>query len=181
MFANSVKNTKRNGLLLVAVVITFCLSGCNDRNTNRTKHGEEPAIYHVQGDDQTMNGAIAKARSTFQRFIDSLKSGNQSLEDFAIKMKFKTAEGNEHMWLSKISFVDSNIFGVVNNVPEHTKEVNIGDTVEVMADKISDWMFIEDGKLRGGYTIRVLYNDMSEEERKELEQYSGFIVEEDEI
>jgi len=180
MFANSVKNTRQNGLLL-AMIMIFCLLGCNEGNANRTKHGDEPAIYHVQGDDQAMNGAIGKARRTLQTFIDSLKSGNHSLRDFTIKMKFKTAEGHEHIWLNNISFVGSKMFGVVNNLPEQTREVNLGETVEVTDDKITDWMFIEDGKLRGGYTIRVLFKDMSEKEKKEFEQDCGFIVEGGEI
>jgi len=72
---------------------------------------------------------------------------------------------------------DNTYSGTVNNVPEATNEVKYGDTVLIYQDKISDWMFIENGKLRGGFTIRVLCKKMTEGERQKLFEESGFIIE----
>ena len=36
-------------------------------------------------------------------------------------------------------------------------------------DDITDWMYIEDGRLIGGYTTRLLRERMSPEERKQLD------------
>ena len=45
--------------------------------------------------------------------------------------------------------------GTVNNEPEKVKTVKMGQKVTVAA-KISDWMYVENRKLVGGYTMRVL-------------------------
>jgi len=37
-------------------------------------------------------------------------------------------------------------------------------------------MYLENGKLFGGYTIRVLRNNMSEEERKQFDSESGMQI-----
>jgi uncharacterized protein YegJ (DUF2314 family) len=39
--------------------------------------------------------------------------------------------------------------------------------VSVPLDNISDWMYVSDGRLIGGFTSRVLYGRMSPEERKQ--------------
>jgi len=37
----------------------------------------------------------------------------------------------------------------------------MGDRVSVDPDEISDWAFVQSGRLIGGYTIRVLYSELS--------------------
>jgi uncharacterized protein YegJ (DUF2314 family) len=38
-------------------------------------------------------------------------------------------------------------------------------------------MYIEENKLRGGYTVRVLRNKMSESEKKQFDNENGMIIE----
>lgn len=55
--------------------------------------------------------------------------------------------------------------------------VTFGDQVEVLPSKISDWMIVEDNKLIGGYTIRVLRDEMSDDKKKEFDQSVPFTIE----
>ena len=40
-------------------------------------------------------------------------------------------------------------------MPNDLRNVRIGDTIRVAAADVQDWMYIANGKIRGGYTIRV--------------------------
>ena len=41
--------------------------------------------------------------------------------------------------------------------------------MEINRNEISDWMYIKNSVLHGGYTIRLLRDRMTEEERKEFD------------
>jgi uncharacterized protein YegJ (DUF2314 family) len=51
--------------------------------------------------------------------------------------------------------------------------VKVGDTVQISNDNISDWMYVDGIKLRGGYTIRLLRKRMTETERKQFDAENG--------
>lgn len=76
----------------------------------------------------------------------------------------------EHIWLANIEYKDGQYTGVVDNVPLSIKNVKMGDTLNISNADITDWFYIEDGKLYGGYTIRVLRDKMSEKERRQFDE-----------
>jgi uncharacterized protein YegJ (DUF2314 family) len=49
--------------------------------------------------------------------------------------------------------------------------------VSVRRDEIMDWMYVEDGKLVGGYTIRVQRDSLDMNERAEFDQSVGYRIE----
>jgi len=164
------------------ILLSFC-TACNQKsseNTIHTKLGLDTAtnIFSVTAEDSLMNEAINKAKNTIQEFDKALKSHNPAYSDFAVKKRYKTSDGGgEHMWIAGISIVNGNYKGFVNNDAEMTKEVKYGDTVIVRKDEITDWMYIDNNVLRGGYTIRVIRNQMTKEEQIEREKESGFKIE----
>lgn len=104
-------------------------------------------------------------------------SSNPDFKYFALKTRFKTANGGEHIWVSNISLKDNKYYGVVDNLPESTTDVKIGDTIQIVNENISDWMYIDNQKLRGGFTIRLLRKRMTETERKQFDAVNGLIIE----
>ncbi len=142
--------------------------------TKTEKEGD--VIYGVTSDDNEMNNAIKKANETLVQFDEALKSNNSNYKYFALKTRFTTVSGGEHIWLSKIVMKDNNYFGVIDNLPQSTTEVKIGDTIKIENNNISDWMYIDDKKLAGGYTIRLLRQRMNKEERKQFDKECGFII-----
>ena len=135
-------------------------------------------LFTVTSDDAFMNLAINKAKSTIGEFDKALKSNNPAYTDFAIKKRYKTtADGGEHMWIAGIELINGNYKGVVNNDAEETTEVKYGDTVIVRKDEISDWMYLDNNVLRGGYTIRAVRNRMTKEERMKMDKESYYKIE----
>jgi len=163
--------------------LSFCL-GCSynqsNKHTSADKLGLDTATdtYSVTDEDLSMNLAIENAKKTISEFDEALKSNSSAYTDFAVKKRYKTPDGGgEHMWIAGISLVNGNYQGFVNNNAEKTNEVSYGDTVLVHKREISDWMYLDNNVLRGGYTIREIRNQMNKEDRNKFDKESGFKIE----
>jgi uncharacterized protein YegJ (DUF2314 family) len=133
-------------------------------------------VTTVDGDDPKMNAAIAKARSTVGQMVDALKSPN-GRSDFAVKMPFSQGGRGEHMWVQPVEFSGGRFTGTLANDPVTVKSMKAGQEVSAPRDEISDWMYVENGKLVGGYTLRVLRDTLSAKERSEFDQSVPFQIE----
>ncbi|HEY1192625.1 YegJ family protein [Flavobacterium sp.] len=156
---------KTKFLILIAILY---LASCKD--SNKIEREGEPTIYGVKSEDEEMNAAILQANET----LDDFKKGllDPTADSHALKVKFSNEKGIEHMWIGDIVYKDGQYSGILNNEPEYVTEYKSGDKIEVDASKISDWMYLVNGKLHGGYTLRVLRNRMTDEERKQLDEES---------
>jgi len=159
-------------LSFIAIALFSCQS-----NDIKQKIANDETIQ-VSQDDKAMNSAIAESKSTFDTFVTAFNNQGERDEAHAIKVQFKTPDGGgEHIWIGDLFLKDGNFYGLVNNTPNATTEVNFGDTVLVDTKNMSDWMYLSDGVLKGGYTIRVLRNQLSAKEKKDFDENVGFIIE----
>jgi uncharacterized protein YegJ (DUF2314 family) len=46
----------------------------------------------------------------------------------------------------------------------------------VNTNEISDWLYIDSGKLVGGYTVRAHYNELSPEQKQEFDRAADFKI-----
>lgn len=157
-------------IVLFVAFITICC-----KNSNKIVRENEPTIYSVESNDKEMNEAIKKANQTLSDFNRILS--NPKIEVKALKVKFETPKGTEHIWLSFVEYKNGKYSGVLDNLPEYITEYKIGDKIEIDNNKISDWMYIENGKLFGGYTIKLLRNRMTESEKKQFDAENGIKIE----
>lgn len=155
--------------------LLFILSSCKENNTSKAERGGEPDVYNVANDNAKMNKAIEQANNTIQEFKTALDSDNPNYDFFALKQKFDTSDGAEHIWVQDIYRENAEYIGIVGNEPVKTTEVQLGDTITVDTNKISDWMYYDEGKIVGGYTIRILRDGMTDEERKQFDIENGLL------
>jgi len=134
-------------------------------------------VYLVESDDDAMNQAIAKAKATYPEFVKALSVHDSAAMNGSVKLMFEAARSVEHLWVNKLYFADGKLFGVVNNTPLHEVNLKLGDTVEVDRNTVSDWMYVKNGKLQGGYTIRLLYNKMTAADKADFIREAGFTIE----
>lgn len=159
----------KNNILLLSFFIIFF--GCN---TKKIERENEPDIYEVQSSDVEMNQAIENAKKTLDRFDIAFKNNSRVFTFFSLKKRFEENGNIEHIWIGNIQgFKDGKYKGVIDNLPEIIKNVKLGDTVEINKNEISDWMYLKNSKLHGGYTIRLLVKRMSKSERNDFETNSG--------
>jgi uncharacterized protein YegJ (DUF2314 family) len=68
------------------------------------------------------------------------------------------------------------LVGKIDNLPAEVTSVKLGQTIEIDPSKISDWFYVDNGKLIGGYTIRVIRNRMSPKEKKQFDKQLGATI-----
>ena len=167
-------------LLLFLPFFPGCDPNQAGKNSTLNKPGQDTATdtYTVTAEDASMNSAIAQAKKTIDEFDRALKTNSPSYSDFAVKKKYMTPDGGgEHMWIACITILNGNYKGFINNDAEQTTEVKYGDTVIISKDEITDWMYLENNILRGGYTIREVRNRLNKEERIKMDRDMGFKIE----
>ncbi len=116
--------------------------------------------------DVEMETAIGKAKASFGQFIEAFCHPTEQQAGFLVKVVFDEGEQREHIWLADLDFSGTNPSGVVANEP-NLPSLKFMQRVEFDPSYISDWMFIENGYLVGGYTTRVIRGRMTSEERQQ--------------
>lgn len=134
------------------------------------KREGEPHCVRVTEDNKAMDRAVETAQKTVKKFIAALRSPKDNQSRFAVKKRFIQGDKVEHIWLNTVSFDGQLFHGKVDNEPVDIKGVRLGNIVSVSPSEISDWMFVQDGRLVGGYTICAMCEKMSPAEKKQFEQ-----------
>jgi uncharacterized protein YegJ (DUF2314 family) len=110
------------------------------------------------------------------KFITALKHPASGQQDFEVKKPFVQGNQVEHIWLSDVRFVGDRFQGQVDNQPRKIQGVKVGQLVSVNPNEISDWLYVDNGKLVGGYTVRVHYNELSPEQKQEFDREADFKI-----
>jgi len=131
--------------------------------------GTETA-YTEQYDGEILQIAI-DARRTLTIFLRQLSRGDPRESGFSIKHPFRADDGSgiatEQLWLGDIRFRDGEYLGVVADDPLYLSGLRKGDTVTLDMDAITDWMYLRDGKIAGGRSIKYLLEQIPESQRSE--------------
>jgi len=163
---------KTNPLLLIVPVL---LAGCAAQKVEHPLPHDirtasvQPEVFRIEDKDARMHRAVLAARRNVAVFIAALKNPAKGQHDFEVKKPFVKDGEVEHIWLSQVQFRGNRFHGVVDNHPKKIKGLKFGDRVSVNPNEISDWAFVDNGKLIGGYTIRVLSENLSPQQRKNFE------------
>jgi uncharacterized protein YegJ (DUF2314 family) len=168
----------RTGLLVL--MLAGVASACGAKPEVLTDPNDPTNLVTIfKDDDPKMNAAFAKARATVGQMIEALKSP-QGKSEFAVKMRFRDEDDEdfgEQMWVQPVRFVDGKFTGRLSNEPEFVTSVKSGQVVSAPRDEILDWMYVENGKLVGGYTVRVQRDSLGPKERAEFDDNVGFRIE----
>jgi uncharacterized protein YegJ (DUF2314 family) len=150
-------------LLLCALLASCARKGDGEKQESRDQ------VVYLKSEDPGMAAAVAKARATLGDFKTALDERKPGRERYAVKVGF--AYGNddrEHIWVRDPEFSGDVVKGRIMNEPVDVTNLKFGQSVTAPAVDISDWMYVESGVLRGGYTMRVLLDKMSPEERTKM-------------
>lgn len=151
------------------IICLFVLVSCGQSKQNLLKKEGiemEDKVHLFARDNKDMNAAIEAAARTLPEFERLLADKDSSMTGFSVKMQF----GNEHMWLNELHHKEGKLYGVLDSDPMYVEDLNYGDTLPIKRESISDWCYIKKGKMIGGYTIRVMYNNLGEDEQKEFKE-----------
>ena len=120
--------------------------------------GSDPQIESVETGDQAMEEAHEAAVTELPRVRARFQAGFRSGEVLHVKHGFPTDdEGHEYMWIAVTAWDDEEIRGVIANDPQFRRDLRAGQTIEIPADSVYDWMIAHtDGRVEGAYTNKAL-------------------------
>jgi uncharacterized protein YegJ (DUF2314 family) len=134
-----------------------------------------PSVAGTPITDEQFNAAVEEAHQTLATLRQALLSPRESYDFVGVKIRFTGESAYEDMWTEPISYFEGNftikmIDGVLLNPALNTERI-----VTVPLSKVLDWVIVEDdGNLIGGYTIRLTYEHMTAQEKKEFLKVTGY-------
>ena len=69
------------------------------------------------------------------------------------------------MWVEVTSVSKDTVRGKLANEPVWSKDLRIGDEVTRKVSELTDWLYLTDGQIVGGYTVKVLTMPQEESEK----------------
>lgn len=113
----------------------------------------------VAEDRGAMDKAIVEARATWNRAESFFRGGGELSAKFPFTVP---AGGHEHIWITVTGIDGERVTGRIANDPVRVPDLKINQAVECRLAELSDWLYVRDGKMVGGYTVKVL----DEQERR---------------
>ncbi len=179
---NKGKNMNTAKLKLLIIVPLLACGGCathhmeNPMAREAIRKGKNPECFRIQSNDVEVRNAVVTARKSVGKFIAALQHPSPGQRDFEVKKPFVQGTEVEHIWLCGVTFSGNRFHGKVDNRPIKIKGLKMGELVSVNPTEITDWAYVDNGNLVGGYTIRLLHKELSQKRRKELENESKFNI-----
>jgi uncharacterized protein YegJ (DUF2314 family) len=148
-------------LLLCVLLITSC----------------SPSLAGTAITDEQFDAAVEEAHQTMDTLRQALLAPKESYDFVGVKIRFTGETSYEDIWTQPLDYFDGYftikmIDGVLIDPALNTDRV-----VVVPLSKVLDWVIVEDdGNLIGGYTIRLTYEHMTAEEKKEFLKVTGYKI-----
>jgi uncharacterized protein YegJ (DUF2314 family) len=118
--------------------------------------GEHWANFvRVEREDPRMTAAVEEARRRWPEFVAAFGKRRPD-QTFAVKIAFREGEIVEFMWVKVAAIEGEQIRGILDNEPVDVKSVRHGDSVQVKLADLNDWIYVQDGTMIGGFTVKVL-------------------------
>lgn len=129
------------------------------------RNSSNAAVVGASGDDPEMMAATAEARRTWPEFVKTFGKKPENSESFSAKFPFEAPDQKEFMWVEVISISGDTVVGRLGNDPVWVKDLKLGDEVKMKVSELSDWMYLKDGEIVGGYTVKVLMEKQKLEDK----------------
>ena len=132
-----------------------------------------PSFQQIDSHSPEYQQAINNARSTLHQFRKMLPADGTPMWNASIKTRIVEGEFSSFMWLCNAQRDGSAFIAEFFEAPTQLESVSVGDERRITADNVIDWMVNEEGRLRGGYTLRHQRQQLPEDERASFDEYIG--------
>jgi uncharacterized protein YegJ (DUF2314 family) len=127
--------------------------------------------------DEEFSAAVEEAHSTMSTLREALLAPKSSFDFVGVKVRFIGEETFEDIWTEPVDYLDGYFTVRMIDGVLLSPKLNTDRLVTVTLDEVLDWVIIEDdGNLIGGYTIRLSYEHMTREEKKDFLEVTGYKI-----
>jgi uncharacterized protein YegJ (DUF2314 family) len=129
------------------------------------------------GIDSELEAAIEAAQDSLDDFIAKITTPHPDRTLIAVKVRFTApGEAPQDIWVDQVTYTDGVLRGSMgDDIP--LLRLEVGETIKIEEEDIVDWAIVENGKLLGGYTIRLAVQRMSPEEKERFLETLPYTIE----
>ncbi|MBB2794993.1 UNVERIFIED_ORG: uncharacterized protein YegJ (DUF2314 family) [Rhizobium pisi] len=125
---------------------------------------DNPNVQKIAPGDPAMAKAHEKSIRELDGFFEKLRNPPAGTDNYSLKLGFKDkdkgvvlttdqmAPNVEFMWVYQIEASGDHFTALLGDKPEYINNIKQGDRVEFGKSDIFDWLYVEDGKIKGNYT-----------------------------
>ena len=144
--------------ILVAFALVFAATPALAQKPQAGAVEDTVVGYHET--DARMNAAIDQARALLPLFLQEFRNSGAP-GAFTVKAGLRTSDGGrEHIWIGDLHYEGEQLVGNLINEPYDLPGMRLGSRVEIAQDEISDWSIATPDGVYGGFTTRVMIEDM---------------------
>jgi len=127
----------------------------------------------VQPDNASLTEAIEYARDSLPGFLALARRPTATMQGFSVKIDALAYDATEFLWIHPFAQVGEQFIGQIANTWRLKKGVKIGDTIAFTQDDIVDWMYVDEGIVKGNYSARALLRFASMRDRAAFNWWFG--------
>ena len=109
--------------------------------------------FWIPKGDPDMAEAMRQARATLAEFLSLADAPRPKTSLISVKVGIPAKAAAEYFWISPFTRDNGRFSGKIDNEPNHADNVKLGDTITFDEEQIVDWSYIENGRLKGNYTL----------------------------
>ena len=126
------------------------------------------SFVQVDSEDERMNAAISEARQTIPLFLDAYAKRTPTQSGFHLKARFESGDDVEHVWIKDVESSMGELRGTIASDP-NMAGIEFGQRVSLGKEQVTDWMYVDNGYLVGGYTVKAIRAGLSASERAQFD------------
>jgi uncharacterized protein YegJ (DUF2314 family) len=161
--------------ILSAVIVAACVSAGALPTSAQTvmDRAQRDELFRLRDDDPGMVAAMRKARATLKDFLALARRPSPAMTGFAVKVPVREGKDGEYFWITPFEAKGNRFIGRINNTPRTVRNVKNGQAIEFGEDEIADWLYIDNGKMKGNYTACALIKGEPKDQQEEFKKRFG--------
>ena len=115
--------------------------------------------HQLSGDDAELRAGIDQSRASVRMFLEAFTKPAEKQNSWRVKIAFLKDGEVEHLWLRSLDLTGAKPTGIIASAPRR-HDLRLNQQVEFDPRHLCDWMYVEDGELMGGFSLRILHRRM---------------------
>ncbi len=142
-------------ICVAGVVLAFVAYKKSDAQGVLARAKRDEAFL-VRKEDAEIAAARQKARATLPEFFATMRNAKPSMKTFSVKVAVRDDHGVEYFWIKSFAPKGDRFTGTIDNTPRVVRSVAQGQTIEFAESEITDWMFMDNGRMKGNFSACAL-------------------------
>ncbi len=134
------------------------------------QEGQHPFL---QPDNASLAEAIEYARDSLPGFLALARRPTTTMQGFSVKVAVLANDTTEFLWIHPFAHVGEHFIGQIANTWRPKKGMKFDDTIAFTRDDIVDWMYVDEGIVKGNYSARAFLRFASMRDRAAFNWWFG--------